>query len=443
MQSNDKQKMKHGRHADHASSKRHQLIKRGAATLALCLIGFGLFFTRSSTPANEIAHNENNNSLAFVPPISTSATLPSAPLPPAIARQVQAKELAEHYALVEHTLCNYREATKYPTQSRPIAEHPDQIYPNQPVAESHAMRDKTGKVNKEIQIQTTQTRVYVGAQEAVTFTIAARDHEGTPVDLFVTRAVAQGLTFKDQRAAPQTLIALADTGRDGDRVAGDKIASGTLAPATTSFATFDGTIRTEVNYTVNGQAGAVFFDIIYSPSLPATWNGKIKETVEEGSLIFTLPLTVQTAGRYLVNARVDDAKNTPFAMLSYNELLAQGSNEIKLKLAGNLLRDKKPEFPLRLRDIDAYLLKEDTDPDRALMPRMEGVAHVSKTYPMKVFSEAEWNSEERERHLKEFSKDVNLAKAALVEFDAEQAQGVLARSACGGVAGVGVGVAVR
>lgn len=445
MRSKDDNKRKAGLHenkqvhADHAPSRKRQFFKLSAVTLVLSLIGVGFFFTHENTPAVEpTAHTSSNGGFAFTPPLSMSATLPSAPLPPSIARQVQAKELETRYSLVEHTLCNYREATKYPTQSRPIAEHPDQIYPNQPIAESHGMRDKNGKVNKEYQIQTTQTRVYVGAREAVTFTIAARDHEGKLVDLFVTRALAQGLTFKDQRAAPQQAIALADTGRDGDQTAGDKTASGTLAPANTSFANFDGTIRTEVNYTVNGQAGAVIFDIIYTPSLPATWNGKIKETVEEGSLIFTLPLNVQTAGRYLVNARVDDAKNTPFAMLSYNELLPQGNNEIRLKLAGNLLRDKKPEFPLHLRDIDAYLLKEDTDPDRALMSRMEGIAHISKTYPLKVFSEAEWMSEERARHLKEFSKDVNLAKAALVEFDAEQAQGVLARSACGGVAGLAV-----
>jgi hypothetical protein len=70
-----------------------------------------------------------------------------------------------------------------------------------------------------------------------------------------------------------------------------------------------------------------------------------------------------------------------------------------------------------LRDVDGYLLKENTDPDRALMPRIEGKAYVGKPHPLKAFSDAEWQGEERSRYLAEFGKDLALARSALAEFD--------------------------
>ena len=135
-------------------------------------------------------------------------------------------------------------------------------------------------------------------------------------------------------------------------------------------------------------------------------------------------------GRYIVTGRVDDAKGKPVALVTFNDLLGQGSNEIRLEVAGNLLRDKEPVFPLALRDVYAYLLKENVDPDRALMPRLEGNVYVSKNYPLNSFSDAEWQSEERSRYLTEYNKDVELAKAALVELNPDQARLQFPQSEC-------------
>jgi hypothetical protein len=38
---------------------------------------------------------------------------------------------------------------------------------------------------------------------------------------------------------------------------------------------------------------------------------------------------------------------------------------------------------------------------------------VSRSYPLTAFSEAEWNSEERERYLAEYGRDVESARAHL------------------------------
>lgn len=362
------------------------------------------------------------------PSVSQNFTEQSSAAP--VSFEARRQALTRQLELVDHTLCAYRAATKYPNTSRPISEHPDQVYPNRPVEEQHAMRKDGGGTDAAVQIQTSQSRVFMVAGETVLFTIKALNKEGKILPMYVTRALASGITFQGSRQTPQLALAVTDEGQNGDAIAGDGVFSGALAPAQSGFASFAGTIRTELKYTVDGRAGVVLFDVIYSPETPAIWTGSIRETLEAGSLHFYLKTNVRIPGRYVVSGRVDDARGKPVALVSYNDMLAQGSGEIRLTLVGKLLRDQEPVFPLSLRDVDAYLLKEDTDPDRALMPRLEGVAHVTRNYPLKNFSDAEWQSEERSRYLAEYSKDVDLAKAALVAFDPEQARMPFPQSEC-------------
>jgi hypothetical protein len=125
-------------------------------------------------------------------------------------------------------------------------------------------------------------------------------------------------------------------------------------------------------------------------------------------------------GRYVISGRVDDARGKPFALLTFNDVLGPGPNEIRLTMFGKLMRDQEAALPLTLRDVDGYLLKENTDPDRALLPRLEGKILTSKNHPLKSFSDAEWQSEERTRYLTEFAKDLKLAKSELQAFDPSQ-----------------------
>jgi hypothetical protein len=168
---------------------------------------------------------------------------------------------------------------------------------------------------------------------------------------------------------------------------------------------------------VGGKQGFVLFDVIYTPELPAVWSGPVREAVEDGSLVYYLKADVRTAGRYVVSGRVDDAKGQPFALASFNDVLPAGPVEIRLNVFGKLLRDQQPAMPLTLRDVDGFLLKENVDPDRALMPRLEGKVLTGQKRALTQFSDAEWQSEERSRHLTEFSKDVALARQAAAEFD--------------------------
>lgn len=362
---------------------------------------------------------------AAPPPASSAAALMSGaapgappPLPAGPERQERARLLAEQYQQADHTYCSYLASTRYPVSSRPIAEHPDQVYPNQLITETAPMRGEGGRGgDPNVLLQSSQSRVFMVAGEAVAFSLRAVNAQGGPLPLVVTRAVSGGLTFGAARPAAQVALAFSDDGTGADPVSGDSHFAAVLAPAQTSLAQFNGTIRTEVRYTVNGRAGVALFDVIYSPEVPALWAGQAREVIDDGSLSYVLKADVRQAGRYIVSGRVDDAKGKPFALATFNDVLRAGPNDIKLTVFGKLLHDKAPAMPLTLRDVDGYLLKENVDPDRALMPRLEGKVVTGKAHPLRSFSDTEYAGEERTRHLAEFSKDLARARQALAAFD--------------------------
>jgi hypothetical protein len=344
-----------------------------------------------------------------IQPVSGAAPAPprfaaaGAAIAPAEAR-TRLAELKVQLEEADRTYCSYVRGSRYPLSSRPASEQADQLYPNRPVVESRPMRLDGGGANEQVMVQTSQTRVYLAAGESASFSIQARDAQGRVLPLQVTRSVAQGLTFNGARAGPQATLVFADSTQG---------ASATLSPAQTGLAGFAGTIRTEVRYNAGGRNGFAFFDVIYSPELPATWTGQVREALEDGSLHFYLKADIRTAGRYLVNGRVDDANGKPFALATFNDVLPAGQQEVRLTVFGKLLHDGQPALPLVLRDVDGYLLKENVDPDRALMPRLEGRVAVSKRSSLGGISDAEYDGEERRRHIAEFSKDLREARVRL------------------------------
>ena len=322
------------------------------------------------------------------------------------------------YERAEHTYATYRDATRYPYDSRPIAEHPDQVRPFAPIAEEVKLINAKGEVVKGVRLRTTQERVFLSGAESVKFTVAAVDENGRSLPLVVRSASAQ--TIPDSRTPIkliQTSVRFADDGSGGDDVALDGTYSAVLLPANQGFRAYSGTIRLLAEISSDAQQGVVHFDVVYSPDAPATWAG-VREALEGGSLNFYVKANVRQAGRYVVSGRVDDANGVPFALLQFNEEVAAGNREFKLQVFGALVVDKNPAFPLRLRDVDGFLLIPDQFPDRATMARQVGVVHVSGKYTKERFSAAEWTSEERQRYLAEYGKDAETARRQVEELTA-------------------------
>jgi hypothetical protein len=326
------------------------------------------------------------------------------------ARQAQLAMWQARYERAEQTYAKYRDITRYPNDSRPLAEHPDQVRPFAAVSEENKVRDAKGELVKGIKLRTTQERVFASGADTIKLTMEVVDETGQVQALSISRASAQSVAeSKVLSRAIDTPISFDDQGQGADSVAGDGTYSARLAPIQQGFESYAGTIRVQVQFSAKGEQGVAHFDVVYNPDIPAAWAG-VREAVEAGSLNFYLKVQVNKPGRYVASARVDDANGQPFALLQFNDELAAGPREFKMHVFGALIHDKKPAFPLRLRDIDGFLLIPDKFPDRAMMARQPGLVHTSARYSIDSFTATEWSSEERERYLAEYAKDAETAR---------------------------------
>lgn len=403
---------------------RHRAITLALAIVAALSLWWWLDAADSATTAGSANTPVTTPALQSVgaSPFSANPSGSPAGLGPLSPQGLQAREerltlWRERYERAEQVYNSYRDATRYPHESRPVADAPDQVRPFDPVLEEKTMRNERGEPVKGITLKTGQDRVFLSSGDSVKFTVQATDSRGRVLPLSISRAAAQSIPDGKQLVQQRSVtLDFSDAGPSGasaaDDVASDGQYSARLTPVTQGFAGFGGTIRVLVFVRADGQEGVAHFDVIYTEDTPATWAG-IREAQEAGSLNFYLRAQVRVAGRYVVSARVDDARGQPFAVLSFNEEVSAGLQEFKLHLFGALVRDKRPVFPLRLRDVDGFLLIPDKFPDRLMMARRAGVVHSSASYTIDSFSPSEWSSEERSRYLAEYGRDLETARTEL------------------------------
>ncbi|WP_049871203.1 choice-of-anchor X domain-containing protein [Ramlibacter tataouinensis] len=389
-------------------------VAAGAALLAW----WGHDTQARGSEASLAAAGNAGGASAAAPSPASGASAPEAFGAAARAARAQQRTLWQaRYDRAEEVYTRYREATRYPPESRPLAEHPDQVRPFEPVAEDKPLRNAQGRAPGGVRLRTTQERVFLSGGESVRFTVEAVDENGRSLPLVVERAAA--------RSVPDTTalitiveapLAFTDDGAGADEAAGDGRYSARLTPQAQGFAQQAGTIRVLAQVQAQGQAGVAHFDVVYQPLVPATWTGGAREALERGSLNFYLGAQVRVAGRYVVSGRVFDANDQPVALLQFNGEVPAGPAEFRLNLFGALLRDKSPAFPLKLVDVEGFLLQPDTFPDRAMMQRLSGLVHTSRRYAADSFSPAEWSSEERDRYLTEYGRDLQEAEDVLARL---------------------------
>lgn len=339
-----------------------------------------------------------------------------APGPPLSAQGLaeRREQLALWQARLERArqaLAAYRQAAQYPHSSRPAEEHADQLRPFEPIAEDRTLRMPGGSSAQGMRLRTTQERVFASGMEGNRITLTLVDDSGRTLPLRVTRAVMKEVTPPGRTASTSEVpLDVNDAGRQGDSAAGDGTFTALMQPGAQGFGSFAGTLRLELNLEYAGQPGFLYFDLIYSPDQAATWLPGAREAATSAGLDFFVKAQVLMPGRYVVTGRVDDAYGKPLALVQFNDEVGKGAVEFRLPVFGKLIRDRQPAFPLVLRDVEAFLLKPDTFPDRVMLARRPGVQHTSRSYALASFSEAEWSSEERTRYLTELGKDVAAAE---------------------------------
>jgi hypothetical protein len=333
----------------------------------------------------------------------------AAPGSPEAEREAQRVLWEKRLARARHSLDSYREATKYPPDSRPAREQTDTMEPAAP-ERSRALSNE----HQDVRLKLKQDKVFVAGDEAVTFTVGCENAVGGALPCQVSAGMAHEAEHMAGagQIAPVPL-AFVDDGTEGDTRAGDGIYSARFQPARHGFPLYSGTLRVDFRVSSGSAQGTAFFDILYTGAPPAQFTGKVREVVQAGSLHLYLGIQVRKPGRYVVTGRLDEESGMPFAYVSFNEELTAGQQEVKLTVFGKLILDEAPTFPLKLRDVEGFLLKESGDPDRELMTTRYGYVHTTREYPPALFSPDEWTSEERQRYLDEFGKDVREAEQQL------------------------------
>lgn len=349
-------------------------------------------------------------------PASGAPVATGAPLSPEGLRQREAErqQWQARLAQAREALAAYEAHARYPHQSRPASEHPDQLQPFQPIAEEHPLRTPGGTAMDGVKLVTTQERVFAAGGESNKVTVSLQNAQGQALPLRFTRAIVKEVTEPGRTAqtAERPLVPQ-DNGQAGDDLAGDGVHTAVMNPATQGFASFAGRIRLELWMEHGGQPGFIYFDLMHDPGSAGRWLPGVTETVAQGALALDLRLEVLQAGRYVVNGRIDDATGKPIALALFNEELKAGPQTVRLWVHGRLLHDLKPAFPLTLRDVDGFLLRENTFPDRVMLPRLPGAVHRTQPYVLARFSPEAWPSEQRDRYLAELGKDVDVAADAL------------------------------
>jgi len=396
----------------------------------LVLIGVGLWWGAggagldgqaepSSTAEAEPSAGSRGARQPAAPTASGSAPqrtpAPGAAAAPALSAEEQDREARralweKRLNRAKFTLETYVAGTRYPPESRPIREHPDQ--------EQLGAPERTRPISKdapEVQLKLKQDKVFVAGDEAVLFSVGCENAARTPLPCEVVGGMAHEAEHMLGEGVPVNGVPLAflDNGSGGDALAGDGTSTARFQPSKQGFPLYSGTLRISFQVRSGKAGGRAFFDILYTPAPPARFTGKVREAVEQGSLHLYLGLQVRKAGRYVVAGRVDDEAGVPFAYVSFNEELPEGAQEVKLTVFGKLILDEAPTFPLKLRDVEGFLLKESGDPDRELLTTLRGYVYTTREHPVSAFSADEWQSEERTRYIDEYTKDVNEAQKQL------------------------------
>lgn len=342
---------------------------------------------------------------------------PSAPKDKLAAARIRYEDAALNYN-------HYRDTTRYPFTSRPSEQHPDVSHPFKVKIYDAPLVTSKGNKNNNIRAMIGQDRVFLSGADSVKFTLQVLDSEGRVLPLTISSATAkQVLPRKDalrydkqQLAALRTTnLTFTDSGllTGVDDVANDKVYSVRFTPQKQGFEGFSGIIRTVVSFKADGVDNFATFLVTYTGEVHATWIDSVREVQESGSLNLYLKALIAVPGRYVVTGRVDDANGKSFAHLIFNDEVKAGEQEFKLHLFGALIRDKRPVFPLKLRDVEAYHLLLGTSPDRVMMAPRKGLVHTSGKYLLESFSPAEWTSEQRTRYLTEYKRILEDAKEEL------------------------------
>jgi hypothetical protein len=333
------------------------------------------------------------------PPASAAAPPPSPSRPASVARVAALPPPVAPYPprgvpglSTDDPLTAYRKANVYPPTSRPLTrDQLDLLRPNQRHETIQADDHGHG-----IQYLFTADRYFVIGDETLTATLDVR-RGGKPVPVTIVDAHA---VILDPGGHPSPPIAMHYAPSGG-------VLAAQLAPAG-----FDLPRQTAIGVLIEFDFGAgrqaAHFDFQYTPTrgIPARFTGTFRDAIDTGSLVIHAGVEVAAPGHYVIDCNLFDAADQPVAWSRFKGELAAGARTADLTFFGKVLVDGNARGPFHIGQLRGARFAPGLDPDLEQMPPFPG-SYITHDYPASAFSDAEYDSAEKQRMIQLLGQDQN------------------------------------
>jgi hypothetical protein len=289
-------------------------------------------------------------------------------------------------------LTAYRKANVYPPTSRPLSrDQLDLLSPNQ---RHEVMRSADHGLG--VSYLFTADRYFVIADETLTATLDVR-RDGKPIPVTITQAYAAVLDPVSHNEYPIPL-SFAPSG---------SILASTFAPAKLGLPR-QAAIGMYVEFEHAAGKQRAHFDFQYTPAggIPARFTGAFTEAIDAGSLVIHAGVEVTTPGHYVIDCNLFDAADQPVAWSRYKGELAAGTHAADLLFFGKVIIDGNAHGPFHIGQLRGARYAPGLDPDLEQVPPFAG-SYTTRPYPTDAFSDAEYDSAEKQRMIQLLGNDLS------------------------------------
>jgi hypothetical protein len=294
-------------------------------------------------------------------------------------------------------LTAYKKANVYPPTSRPLTR--DQLDLLAPNRRHETLRE--ADQGDGITYLFTADRYFVIADETLTATLEVR-RDGKPIAVTLTQSAYAILDPVAHRELP---IPLSFAPRGGGLAA-------TITPAKLDLAR-QSAIGVYVEFDYGDGKQRAHFNFEYTPAagIPARFTGTFHDEIESGSLVIHAVIDVIAPGPYLIDANLFDAADQPVAWTRFKGDLAAGRQIADLVFFGKVLVDASARGPFHIGQLRGARFALGRDPDLEQMPPFPG-SFTTKPYATTDFSDAEYDSPDKQRMIELLSNERNHRGAA-------------------------------
>lgn len=312
--------------------------------------------------------------------------------------------------VLEKSLADYREVSVYPPWSRVHSEaSKDKLVWNKPIVGDLPMDRRAGH---EAIYHFGADKFNVPPGETLTSWIEVIKSGGDKAERIPVEIKSAWLmTTSGPHPGRAMQLDYHDDGLDGDEVAGDLRYTNRLVPSRVQ-ALKGAAQHVMIQAWIDaGGAGArpIMRDFTYAPRQALTF-GAITDAGRDGNLVVTLGLDVQEAGLYTFEANVmgpDGTTAIAYAEQSYT--LGTGPQSADLSFFGRAFREKRVDGPYLVRDIRCFRRFIAGEEENFYL--VNPSTYVTRPYRYGGFSDAEWNSPEKQQTIANFQKLIDETNA--------------------------------